>query len=59
VIGDNVTWAGGYRLCQDEIFHGYLSRVSKRPASVKAFADARSFQSKPPDDTELLDRFTG
>ena len=59
VIGHNVTWARGYGLCQDEIFRGYLSRVSKRPAFVKAFADARAFQPKPPEDTELLGRFTG
>jgi glutathione S-transferase len=59
VIGHNVTWARGYGLCQDEIFRGYLSRVSKRPAFVKAFADARAFQSKPPDDAEIGERFTG
>jgi len=59
VIGHNVTWARGYGLCQDEIFRRYLSRVSKRPAFVKAFADARRFRPEPPDDAELLERFTG
>lgn len=41
VIGHNVSWARAYGLCQDEIFRAYLSRVSKRPAFVKAFADTR------------------
>lgn len=49
VIGHNVTWARGYGLCQDEVFRKYLSRVSKRPAFVKAFADAREFQQQAPD----------
>lgn len=43
VVGHNVTWARGYGLCQDDIFRGYLSRISKRPAFLKAFEDARSF----------------
>lgn len=50
VLGHNVTWARGYGLCQDEVFRSYLSRVSKRPAFVKAFADARSFEPKPPEE---------
>ena len=41
VMGHNVSWARAYGLCQDEIFRAYLSRVSKRPAFVKAFADTR------------------
>jgi glutathione S-transferase len=52
-------WARGYGLCQDEIFRGYLSKVSKRPAFAKAFADARAFERKPPDESELLEQFTG
>ncbi len=43
VIGHNVTWARGYRMCQDDLFRGYLSRLSKRPAFQQAFADAREF----------------
>lgn len=43
VVGHNVSWARGYGLCQDEAFRGYLSRVAKRPAFQKAFADARQF----------------
>jgi len=26
-----LTWARGYKLCQDDIFYEYLSRISKRP----------------------------
>jgi glutathione S-transferase len=59
IIGHNVIWARGYGLCQDEIFRGYLSKISKRPAFVKAFADARSFQKDAPEESELLERFTG
>ncbi len=43
VIGHNVMWARGYQLCKDEIFREYLSRISKRPAFLKAFEDARNF----------------
>jgi glutathione S-transferase len=59
VIGHNVIWARGYGLCRDEIFRSYLSRVSKRPAFVKAFADAGAFQVAAPDGAELVQRFTG
>lgn len=59
VIGHNVIWARGYGLCQDDIFRAYVSRLAKRPAFVKAFADARSFQREAPEGSELLERFTG
>jgi glutathione S-transferase len=59
VIGHNVTWARGYGLCQGEPFRSYLSRVSKRSAFIKAFADARNFQRQPPDESELRGRFSG
>jgi glutathione S-transferase len=48
VIGHNVTWARGYRLCRDEIFRDYLSRIAKRPAFAKAFADAKMFNPHAP-----------
>ena len=51
IIGHNVTWARGYGLCQDDVFRSYLSRVSKRPAFVKAFADAKQFKAQAPDTT--------
>ena len=47
VMGHNVKWARGYGLCQDDVFRAYLSRVSKRPAFAKAFADTRDFSPKP------------
>lgn len=59
IIGHNVVWARGYDLCRDEIFRGYVSRLSKRPAFVEAFADARAFQVQAPEESELVARFTG
>lgn len=59
IVGHNVIWARGYGLCQDEIFRAYISKLSKRPAFVKAFADARSFKKEAPDNSELVERFTG
>lgn len=43
VMGHTVMWARGYGLCRDDVFRGYLSRVSKRPAFAAAFADAKEF----------------
>lgn len=59
VIGHDVSWARGYQLCADEIFRGYLSRLSKRPAFQKAFADARSFRPEPPSDSPIVVQFSG
>lgn len=58
VIGHNVTWARGYRLCQDTIFRDYLSRISKRPAFVKAFADAGDFEPEVPN-KDRMTKFSG
>jgi len=58
VIGHNVTWARGYHLCQDDIFHEYLSRISKRPAFLKAFEDARKFTPEVPNKNKLA-KFSG
>jgi glutathione S-transferase len=49
VIGHCVTWARGYGLCQDLVFRSYLSRVARRPAFQKAFADAAGFDPRPPE----------
>lgn len=59
VVGHDVMWARGYGLCQDERFRGYLSRVSKRPAFVQAFADAHEFRPQVPRESELVRRFSG
>ncbi len=48
MIGHNVTWARGYGMCQDDVFRGYLSRLSDRPAFQSAFADAKNFSRQPP-----------
>ncbi|MCM0612417.1 glutathione S-transferase family protein [Marinobacter sediminum] len=58
VIGHNVTWARGYKLCQDDIFREYLSRISKRPAFVKSFEDARDFTPEVPD-KDRMKKFSG
>ena len=59
VAGHNVRWAQAYGLCQDELFHRYLSELSKRPAFTKAFADAATFQLTPPGDRNRPSRFSG
>ncbi len=59
MTGHIVSWARGYGLCQDMIFRRYLSRVSKRPAFAKAFADANSFNVQPPAGAEITVTFNG
>lgn len=59
VVGHNVMWARGYGMCQDPAFRAYLSRLSKRPAFQKAFADAARFSAAPPAGSALAARFTG
>jgi glutathione S-transferase len=59
IVAHDVLWARGYGLCQDELFRQYLSRVSKRPAFGRAFADAREFSRAVPQDKPLAARFTG
>lgn len=59
VIGHNVTWARGYGMCQNRAFRAYLSRVAKRPAFQKAFADAKSFSPTPPDGAPTKTKFSG
>jgi glutathione S-transferase len=58
VIGHCVTWARGYGLCQDRVFRGYISKIARRPAFQKAFADAASFDPKPPQDSDAS-QFSG
>ena len=59
VVGHNVIWARGYGLCRDEIFRGYVSRLSKRPAFLKAFSDVSDFQIEAPEGAPLTELFTG
>lgn len=48
VIGHNVAWARAYGLCRDDVFHGYVAALARRPAFVAAFADAKDFQRDVP-----------
>ncbi|WP_154223762.1 glutathione S-transferase family protein [Marinicella rhabdoformis] len=59
IIGHNVTWARGYQMCQSEVFRGYLSRISKRPAFQKAFADAKAFNPELPNRDHPAGQFSG
>jgi len=59
IVGHTIVWARGYGLCQDDVFRGYVSRLSKRPAFVAAFSDAREFVKQVPKDKPLVRRFTG
>ncbi|WP_371395632.1 glutathione S-transferase family protein [Fretibacter rubidus] len=43
MTGHNVGWARAYGLCQGDVFTQYRSRLSKRDAFVKAYADGDSF----------------
>jgi glutathione S-transferase len=58
VIGHCVTWARGYGMCQDRVFRAYVSRLARRPAFQKAFADAAGFDPKPPADAGI-ESFSG
>jgi len=48
VMGQNVMWARAYGLCQPETFGRYMSKFSKRPAFIRAYADAKQFKLEPP-----------
>ncbi len=59
MIGHNVTWARLYGMCQDDTFGDYHSRLAKRPAFAKAFADASSFNPQPPNREGRVSPFSG
>jgi len=44
LMTQNINWARAYRLCRTPIFDAYMSRVSKREAFIKAYADAKEFE---------------
>ncbi|HEX3505311.1 MAG TPA: glutathione S-transferase family protein [Xanthobacteraceae bacterium] len=58
VIGQNVRWARAYRLCLDDVFTQYLSRLSERPAYVRAFSDVTGGPAVP-EDSPVVALFTG
>ncbi len=59
IVGHNVTWARGYQMCQSNVFKNYLSRISKRPAFQKAFADAHKFKPELPNRDHPKAQFSG
>jgi glutathione S-transferase len=61
VMGQNISWAQAYGLCQDAVFSDYMLRMSERPAFVKAFSDAAGFSVVIPDEKRAVfeDNFTG
>jgi len=61
VMGQNISWARAYGLCQDAVFSDYMRRMSERPAFVKAFSDAAGFSVVLPDENRAVfeEKFTG
>jgi glutathione S-transferase len=59
VIGQNVRWARAYHLCFDDVFTRYLSRLSERPAYVRAFSDVTGTGPAIPEDSPVVAQFTG
>ena len=61
IMGQNVSWAQAYGLCQDAVFSDYMGRLSGRPAFVKAYSDLAGFSLTPPDDrrVEFEENFNG
>ena len=59
VVGHNILWSRSYDLCQHPLFGDYLSRVSKRPAFLSAFADAHKFDPIPPKTALWAAKFSG
>jgi glutathione S-transferase len=58
VIGNCVAWARGYGMCQDRVFRAYVSKMARRPAFQKAYADAADFTPEPPKNAGI-GQFTG
>ncbi|OUS28155.1 glutathione S-transferase [Thalassotalea sp. 42_200_T64] len=59
IITHNIMWAKMYGLCQHDVFSRYLSKVTKRPAFIKAFSDAKQFNLKPDKDSPVKANFSG
>jgi glutathione S-transferase len=61
VMGQNVMWAKAYGLCKGQPFSDYVSRLAKRTAFSKAYADIGDFTLAPPADkaATLAGKFTG
>jgi len=60
VMVENVLWARAYGLCRPAAFGDYVSRLSKRPAFARAYADLGDFSLAPPEGAGTLrGKFTG
>ena len=59
MYGHAVMWAQRYGLCGDRAFRAYLVRLAERPAFLAAFADAKEFVPRVPEDAGVQARFTG
>jgi len=61
VMGQNVSWARAYGLCEDDAFSGYLKRLSARPAFQQAYADLENFTLAPTREQgmRMAGKFTG
>ena len=59
IMCHNVMWAKLYDLCQDACFDAYLSRLSKRPSFLMAFADSDEFHKQVPEESNLAEQITG
>ena len=59
VVAQGISWARGNGLCRADVFKSYMSRVSKRPAFLSAFSDAREFTIEVPAGKSFPQRFTG
>ena len=58
VVCHAITWARAYGFCKSDEFSAYVSRLAKRPAFAKTFADAAAFNPELPD-RELNINFSG
>ena len=61
IMGQSVSWARAYGLCQATEFAEYMGRVSERPAFAKAYSDLAGFSLTPPADkrAEFDEKFNG
>ncbi len=59
IMGHCVMWAKMYNLCNEGIFNKYLSKLSKRPAFLKAYSDAGEFDPIVPKESRIPGIFNG
>jgi glutathione S-transferase len=59
IVAHSVMWARAYGLCRQDTFKRYLSLVSKRPAFLRAMADAHEFSLEVPPGKPLAQLFNG